>query len=140
MEAGSPSALWDHCLELECLIRSHTASTNYELQGQVPETILSGQTADISPFAEFGWYDWVKYYETPNRYPEPKEELGRWLGPAMDIGPAMTSKILRDTGYVIYSSTVRPLNDHELTDPKEIKLREVFDATIQDKLGEPVTD
>ena len=29
VKAGSPSALWDHCLELKCLIRSHTASTNY---------------------------------------------------------------------------------------------------------------
>ena len=34
--------LWDHCLELECYIRSHMALDNYELQGQVLETILSG--------------------------------------------------------------------------------------------------
>jgi transposase len=53
--AGSPAKLWDHCLELEGAIRSHTALDSYDLQGQVPETILSGQTADVSPYAECAW-------------------------------------------------------------------------------------
>jgi len=37
-------------------LRSHTALESYELNNQVPETIVSGQTADISPFAEHAWY------------------------------------------------------------------------------------
>ena len=53
----SPLKLWDHCLELEAYIQLNTALNSYELQGQVPETILSGQTADISPFMQHGWYD-----------------------------------------------------------------------------------
>jgi len=52
----APSKLWDHCLELESYLRSHTALESYELNNQVPETIVSGQTADISPFAEHAWY------------------------------------------------------------------------------------
>ena len=55
----SPGKLWDHCIELEANIRSHTVLDIYELEGQVPETMLSGQMADISPFMEHGWYDWV---------------------------------------------------------------------------------
>ena len=35
--------LWDNCLELEAYIRSHTALDKYELQGQAPKTIMSGQ-------------------------------------------------------------------------------------------------
>jgi hypothetical protein len=89
--AHSPKKLWDHCLELEAYIRSHTALDSYELQGQVPETIVSGQTADISPFVECGWYGWVKYW-SENSFPNPQEVYGRWLGPALDIGPAMTRK------------------------------------------------
>ena len=34
--------LWDHCLELEAYIRLHTALGKYELQGQLPKTIVSG--------------------------------------------------------------------------------------------------
>ena len=53
--AKSPKKLWDHTLELESYIRSNTATVHPELNGQVPETIMSGQTADISPFAVLGW-------------------------------------------------------------------------------------
>ena len=53
-KAHVPATLWDHCLELEGYIKSHTANSCFELQGQVPETYLSGQTADISPFVEYG--------------------------------------------------------------------------------------
>jgi transposase len=75
-KANSPSTLWDHCLELEGYIRSSTALDIYELHGQVPETILSGQTADISPFVQHGWYDWVKWYDSQSSFPEPREHLG----------------------------------------------------------------
>ena len=52
MRSLSTAKLWDHCIDLEALIRSNTALDIYELQGQVPETLLSGQTTDISPFIE----------------------------------------------------------------------------------------
>ena len=45
--------LWYDCIELESQIRSHTALDIYGLEGQVPETILSGQTGDISNLCEF---------------------------------------------------------------------------------------
>ena len=135
----SPASLWDHCLELEGFIRSNTALNNHELQGQVPETILSGQTADISPFVEHAWYDWIYWWDTRSKMPEPREVLGRWLGPAIDIGPAMTSKILKENGQVIYSSTYRAITGDEMQDPKEKAQREKFDANIARRLGKPLT-
>jgi len=137
LKKRSPAALWDHCIELESYIRSNTAIDNYELQGQVAETVVSGQTADISPFIEHGWYDWVKWWDTQSKYPAPREVLGRWLGPAIDVGPAMTSKILLESGYVVYRSTVRGLNDDEVASPEEQKMREEFDTKIHRKLGKP---
>jgi len=95
LRARSPAALWDHCLELESLIRSHTSNDNFELQGQLPETVLTGQTADISALVEHSWYDWVKWWDVKAGFPEPKEVLGRYLGPAIDVGPAMCAKILK---------------------------------------------
>ena len=48
LKSGSPKALWDHCIYLEALIRSHTALDIYGLEGKVYETVMSGQTGDIS--------------------------------------------------------------------------------------------
>jgi hypothetical protein len=38
MKTGSPKFLWDHCIELEALIRSNTSNDIYMTSGEVPET------------------------------------------------------------------------------------------------------
>ncbi len=116
-KSNSPKALWDHCIELQAHIRSRTAHGHPALEGQVPETIVTGQTADISPYVEHGWYEWVYAISPGEAYPDNKEILGRWLGPTADIGPAMCSKILKRNGQVLYTSSYRALNEHELTNP-----------------------
>ena len=58
ISSGAPKKLWDHYIELVVLIRSHTSHTAYELQGEVPETIMTGQTADISNICKYDWYEW----------------------------------------------------------------------------------
>ena len=40
-----------------------------ELNGQVPETIMKGQTADISNLAEYEWYDRIVYWKKTSDYP-----------------------------------------------------------------------
>ena len=106
-------------VELEGMIWSHTALDNFELQGQVPETYMSDQTANISPFTDCEWYEWVKFYETTAQFPEAREVLGRRLGPSLDVEPAMTSKILKMNGQVINISSYRKLSLEELDDAKE---------------------
>ena len=58
--SGSPKRIWDHCLELEGLIRSHTALDIYKLNGEVPETVITRDKDDIITIASNGWYDWIK--------------------------------------------------------------------------------
>ena len=106
VRSGAPKRLWDDCIEREAYIRSHTAHNIFSLKGQVPETVVSGETADISPFAIFKWYEWVMFRDTSVPFPEDKMILGRDLGPTIDIGPAMTRKILKDNGRVVYRTTV----------------------------------
>jgi hypothetical protein len=65
VQTKSPKVLWDYCVEREALVRSHTALNIFSLEGQVPETIMSGQTADISCLAEYKWYQWVKFHDSP---------------------------------------------------------------------------
>ena len=53
VRSKAPKRLWDNCLEREAYVRSLTAHDIYRPDGQVPETLVSGKTADISPFAAF---------------------------------------------------------------------------------------
>ena len=112
-----PAKLWDHSIELEALIQSHTVLDIYELQGEVPENLLSGQTADISPFVEHEWKNFVKWFYHGSSFPEPKKMHGRWLGPSMDIGPAMCSKKIKLNGQIIRLSSYRAIMEEEIHDP-----------------------
>jgi hypothetical protein len=82
--------------------------------GQVPETIMTGSTTDISHTAEFGWYDWVMYRDYVPSYPNDRLILGRYLGPATDIGLALTAKILQPNGQFVCRLTLRHLTNEEL--------------------------
>jgi hypothetical protein len=64
-----------------------------------------------------------------------KIQLGRDLGAAIDIGPAMTRKILKQNGSVMYRSSVRPLTQDEIQSPTQKKEREEFDIAIEGKFG-----
>ena len=109
------------------------------LSGQVPETIVSGETADISPFAAFKWYQWIMYRDTTASFPDDKMVLGRDLGPAIDVGPAMTRKVLKSNGQTIYRSTVRALTDDEMSDEDMKRQRQVFNSNVRSFLGVAIT-
>ena len=54
---GCPKRFWDDYIEMESYIMSHTAYPLWDLKGEVPETVMTGNTADVSQFDELGWYD-----------------------------------------------------------------------------------
>jgi hypothetical protein len=64
-----------------------------------------------------------------------KIQLGRDLGAAIDIDPAMMRNILKKNGSVMYISSVRPLTQDEVQSPTEKKEREEFDIAIEKKFG-----
>ena len=136
VRSAAPKRLWDDCLEREAYIRSLTAHDIYRLDGQVPETVVSGETADISPFALFKWYKWVMFRDTSVTCPGDSMVLGRDLGPAIDIGPTMTRKVLKSNGQVVYRSTVRSLMPDKLADETMKKKREEFTDKVNKALGD----
>ena len=81
IKTGLPKCLWDHCLELEAYVCSCTSNDIYMTAGQVPETIMTGNIANISHIAEFGWYDWVMFRDNEPSFPDDKLILGCYLGP-----------------------------------------------------------
>ena len=57
----APKCLWDDCLKLEAYIRFNTAHDIYKLDGEVPKTVMSGETSDISQFYKLEWVEWVMF-------------------------------------------------------------------------------
>jgi len=136
VKTKSPKVLWDDCLEYEAVLRSHTALDIYGLQGEVPETVVTGQTADISALAEFTWYQWVLYYDENASYPDDKQKLARWLGPSFEVGSALCAKLLKANGEYAFRTTYRGLTTDEMNDPDRMKEMEKFDEVVIEKLGE----
>jgi hypothetical protein len=75
--------------------------TVYMTNGKVPETIMTGSTANISHICDFGWYDWVKFWDNVMTCPDVKLILGQYLGPATNAGTALTAKNFKSNGQTV---------------------------------------
>ena len=139
MMSGSPMRLWDHSGEHEALIRSHTALDIYGLFGQVPEAKMTGNTPDISSLCEFEWFQWVMFYDPAATYPTPKPTIGRYLGPATDVGGAMTHKVLKATGNYVCRTTVRAWTPTEEAEPALLSQRTAYMDSIKQTCGPAAT-
>jgi hypothetical protein len=116
-------------------INSHSVQDNHGLDGQTPQAIITGETLDISRFAEFSFYQWIEWLEQDAAMAEDQEKYGRYLGPSSDVGSLMTSKILNDKGNTLYRSTFRALIQDQLDSQKEKALRDEFDKVVERVLG-----
>jgi hypothetical protein len=94
---------------------------------------MTGSTTDISLIAEFGWL----YRDNNPSYPDDKLILGRYLGPATDIGSALTAKILQPNGQVVCRSTLQHLTDKELQSSFHLDKRRQFDESVTTCLDRP---
>ena len=74
---------------------------------------MPGQTADISAICQFEWFQWVMYFEPTESYLNDKWTIGRYLGPTVDVGSAMTQKILKSNGEFVSRNTVRARTEEE---------------------------
>ena len=126
LKSGCPNPLWGHCIDLEALISSHTDLDIYGLEGQVPQTVISGQTGDIIILCEFEWFEWVMFVQPKKTCPDDKRFIVILLGPAIDVGTAITYNILSpDSGYVCLS-TVRSWTSKEEANPVRMAERVSF--------------
>jgi hypothetical protein len=140
IKTGSPRVLWDHCIELEVLIRSLTSKNVYMTNSKVPETIMTGSTTNISHICEFGWYDWVMFRDNVPIFPDVKLTLGQYLGPATYVGSALTTKIFKSNGQTVCRSTLQHLNDKEIHCPIHQEMRRIFNETITQHLQPNATE
>jgi hypothetical protein len=108
--------------------------------GKVPETIMTGSTANISHICEFVWYDWEMFKDNVPTFPDDKLILGHYLvGPATDIGSALTAKIFMCNGQTDCRSTLQHVTNNEIHCSIHQELRRVFNETISQNLGPDAT-
>lgn len=136
---GAPRRLLDDCLELDAYMRSHSTNTVYHLDGKVPKMYMPGETADISQFHKFAWYNWIIYSPGTIDYPDEPLCLGKYLGPAIDVGLAMTAKILQHNGKVVDHSMYHPLTIEEWSGPTVIQNMVTFRETTEERIGVKLT-
>ena len=130
----SPKCLWDHIIDPEALIRSHTAHSAYELDSEVPDTRMNRQTSDRIKICEYEWYQWVMLPDQNINYPYPPVVLEWYLGPAIDVDSTMTYKTLKRNGEYVCRTNVPPLILTEIayTDNKE--QQKDFDTSVEEDL------
>jgi len=114
----------------------HTAHDIYQFDGHIPEIAVLGETADISQFCEFGFWDWVKFRDKVVIFPDKKLVLGNYLGPSIDVGPAMMQRVMKTNGEVKDRSTVRLLTPKECVNASFHKEQEHFLSSVTDRCGQ----
>jgi len=130
--SGTPIRLWDYAWQYVSEIRSVTAMKHMYLDGVTPLEKVCGYTPDISEFILFSWYEFVWYF-TPHDIQ--RNQLGRWLGPATNLGQGLAYNVLTIHGKVVVRSTVTSLSSSEKSNPTVMKEMKQFDETVDSIIG-----
>ena len=131
-KTNTPLWLWDYCWEYECSIRSLTATDHIQLDGSTPFAKVHGYTPNIAEYVQFKWFEWVWYHDPndPN-----KQMLGRWCGPAHNIGQGMAYHILSSKGKMVTRSTEAPLTQDKIKLPQNMERMESFAKEVESIIG-----
>ena len=71
----------------------------------VHKTMMLGETSDISQFCKLECFMWVIIHDETAQFPDDVLKLCHYLGPSIDLGPAMTVKVVMENGQVLNRST-----------------------------------
>ena len=83
------------------------------MKNQVPATIRTGVTKDISAWLQFSFWQLVLYLDHEEVWPASKERSGRWVGVTENIGDQLTYWILDEQSkQLLARSVVRPMNNN----------------------------
>ena len=107
-------------MEYNSELRCTTAADIYDLNGRTPFESVLGFTPDISELVEFGWFDWVWFH---NPVDPTKDQLGRWMGPAHNVGQGLAYYILNNNAEVVIRSTVSRIIDDDKS-PMDLRTRQ----------------
>ena len=129
-KTNTPLQLWDYCWEYKWSIQLLTATDHIQLDGTTPFSKVHGYTTNIAEYLQFKWFEWVWNHDPddPN-----KQMLGRWCGPAHNIGQGMAYHILssKGKGKMVTCSTVAPLTQDEMKLPQNMEHMQCFTKSLE---------
>ena len=132
---NTPRVIWDRCFVWSSDVRRKVAWNIRKLNGQTPETILTGDSDDISQMAEFGWYDWLWYHHpVTNEEYATKKRLGRYIGASWNSGAAMCSTVFTEMAQRLNRTSIVPLTVVELNDPDVQAAMKKWEETLASML------
>ena len=72
-DSDSPAVFWCYCGKREAKVMNATIKESpvfkYMCQGQVPESVMTGQPTDISAISAFSWWEPVMYKKEGESFP-----------------------------------------------------------------------
>jgi hypothetical protein len=89
----------------------------------------------ISQLCKFAFFDWVMFCNEPIASPDNNPVLNQYLGPVINVGPALTARILKANGEAVYRSTYCELTTTKVSNAAHISRRIEFDISIMDRNG-----
>ena len=129
---NTPLVLWDYCVEYNAELRCMTATNLFDLNGRTPFETVLGFTPDISELVEFSWYQWIWYHDPV--HPD-RDNLGRWLGPAHNVGQGLAYYILNINAEVIVRSSVSSIESDDIR-PMDLEERQKeFSDRVESLIG-----
>ena len=79
------------------------------------------------------------FYDPAATYPNAKPTIGRWIGPAIDDGSAMTHKVLKASGEYVCRTTVRAWTPTEEAERDLLSQRQAYMESILVRCGPGAT-
>ncbi|MGH7974690.1 MAG: hypothetical protein ACREBR_04130, partial [bacterium] len=125
----TPESLWLLCMQYVVYLLNHLALPT--LKQRTPVEVAFGNTPDISHLLQFSWYERVYIYDKGASFPETKERLGRYVGPAENCGDALTYKVLlSDTDQIVKRSVLRSAETAGIEENArlEAKVKDLFES------------
>ena len=119
-----PKRLWDYAYKYESEILNRIWQPKL---GRTPEEAVFGDTPNISEYLDFGFYDWVWYWNISDK----AARIGRWLGVSKNKGEHLSYWILPISGLPIVSNTVQSVTSDEIRDPMYHDKLVEFDEKIK---------
>jgi len=103
---GAPAALWYYIALY--VANLHNVCADETLGWRNPNYVRHGKLSDVSVFMHFRFWEKIFYLDSEQSFPSTKELSGYWLGPAKNIGDALTYYIYNDdTERVIIHSELK---------------------------------
>ena len=129
---NTPVVLWDYCWEYAAAIRSHVAVDNILLDDVTPYEKVHGYSPNITEYTVFKWYDWIEYDDPTS--PD-ASRIGRWLGPAHNVGQGYAHYVLSSDAKVVTRSTVKRLKPEELASPAIRERMDIYSKNVNELIG-----